>query len=151
MPTKIVSSESESLWGKINEEDLAKITGQFKDHVLLSTNNGRYITKLNEMAVPIEIMQNLIDTINISQRKNCNVILRFGVTLSEQLDCREPHPPVGDHLTAVVFLENDKMAKLNENDFIITTAFKEFVEQSGSGGPLAPPEGACCPVIRPGG
>lgn len=150
MPTKIVSTESAHLAGEISKEDLTEITGQFKDHIVLSTNNDRPVAKLNEIVIPVEIMQNLIDILPVSQRRNCNVIIRLGITLPSQLDCKDPHTPVGNHLTVVVFLENDNKEKINENDFIITTGFKEFVIQSGSG-PMAPPEGACCPVIRPGG
>lgn len=155
MPTKIVSTASDYLKGEINTTDLAAITDQFGNHITFSSNNGRQIFKLNEIAIPVEIMENLISKVENGQRSNCQLVVRFGVTLPTQLDCRDPHDPVGNHLTAVLFLENSGSELLKEGDYVITTGFKEFVETSDSSGNKLGVqsvfEGACCPVITPGG
>ena len=141
MPTKITPS-SNYLQGEISIEDINRITRQYKDHVILSTNNDRAITKLDEISIPIEMIEGMIRTIPVAMRVNCKLIIRFGVTLEEQLDCQEPHVPVGNHLSVVLLLENNGTSKESLDDSIITPGFKDY-RSPGLGLSLS----ACCPVI----
>lgn len=156
MSTKIVNSgQSSPQDGAINQGDLAKIISDFENFVQLSSTDGRVITKIDYISIPLAVMYGFIQdaqkliaangdigALTPADFKRININVRFGVTLPSQKDCQNPKKDISNHLTTALLIEKDGVELSSIGDSVIIPGFKANYRYPGNDNIG---DTACCP------
>ncbi|NLR58863.1 hypothetical protein HGH93_12170 [Chitinophaga polysaccharea] len=121
MATRVTNMASQPQQAEISENDLKKMTDDFRDNVEITSVDGRVLNKTDTVTIPFIILDNFLSrardlisnsdvpVLSTADMNRINIKIKFGITPSDLKDCSDEFLDISNRLTVVLTIEKDEI------------------------------------------